>query len=116
MGQTKSCSGKGGKEENSEAENQSCLQQEETDKEQLAPFHLVTPGLKLKTDGRVADMQGGAGHPNFLVQPPCSRLTTYAHVTAVPLHREGSNDISIPAWSWTKADLFPTENRAFEEL
>lgn len=50
--------------ENSKAENQSCMQREETDKEQLAPFHSVSPGLKLKTDGRVADTRG-SGHPNF---------------------------------------------------
>lgn len=48
-----------------EAENQSCLQQEETYKEQLALFHLVTPGLKLKTDERVADIRGGVRPPQL---------------------------------------------------
>lgn len=101
----------------SETENQSCMQREEPDKEQLAPFHLVTPGLKFKMFGWESSRHtGGVRSPQLLVQPPCSSLTTYAHVTVVPLHREGSNDISIPAWSWTKADLFPAENRAFEEL
>lgn len=61
MEQTKSCDGEGDrrKGENREAANQSCMQREETDKEQLVPFHLMTPGLKLKTDGRIADPQGG---------------------------------------------------------
>lgn len=66
-----------------------------------------------RKDFRHAD---GSGHPNSLVQLPCSSLTTSAHVAAVSLHRERSNDISTPAWSWTKPDLFPSENRAFEEL
>lgn len=37
--------------ENSKAENQSCMQREETDKEQLAPFHLVNPGLSSRHTG-----------------------------------------------------------------
>lgn len=61
-------------------------------------------------------LAGGSGHPNSLGQLPCSSLTTSAHVAAVPLHRKRSNDISTPAWTWTKPDLFPSENRAFEEL
>lgn len=59
--------------ENSKAENQSCMQREETDKEQLAPFHSVNPGLKLKMDGRVADTRG-VRPPQLLVQPPFDHL------------------------------------------
>lgn len=63
---------------------------EDTDKEQIAPFHLVTPKARSEAQNRWKNIRhtGGSGHPNSLVQLPCS--STYAHVTVVSLHREGS--------------------------